>query len=130
MLDSCALNGQHLVEPPHVPFFTCKFCAEKRLDQLGRDRDSDHARTEHKNIHIVMFHALVRRVRVMANGGSDSVNLVRRDGCAHTAAADKNSTVSTALEDRFANRFRKIGIIDSRCAVCAHVDDFVAQSLQ
>ena len=56
--------------------------ADVRIDELNRGLRANHAATQHQDIHIVMLHALMRRVHIMAKTSPDSLQLV----CRHRSA--------------------------------------------
>ena len=66
----------------------------------------------------------------MAEGGADSVYLVRGDAGAHAAAADQDAALRAAVRERPADGAGVVRIVDGVGAVGAHVQDFVAGLLE
>ena len=68
-------------------------CPEERAGALDRELDRDDPRTEAQDVHVVVLHALARRVRVVADRGADAAHLGRCDGRPDAAAADEDAPV-------------------------------------
>src|SRR3972149_1618025 len=64
------LDGLHLVQPADVARFLGKARAHERFHQFPGQRRSDDAGAHHEHVHIVVLHALVRRVGVVAQPGT------------------------------------------------------------
>src|SRR5262249_44695054 len=82
---------------------------------------ADHARAQDQYVHVVMFHALVRGVTVMAKTGANAGNLVGGDGCAHAAAANQNAAFTLAAKQAERNRFGEVRITNRLGAIGAGV---------
>ena len=78
--------------------------------------ESHNPRAQHQHVHIVVLHALVRRISVVAHPRANAGNLVRRHAHAHARPANQNAAWRLAALDRLAHPLRKIGIIVLRLA--------------
>src|ERR1039458_1635084 len=108
----CGLDREHLLEPPFKAWFLClELCADECVRQLKRQRRSDDPRAQHEHIHVVVLHALVRRIGVVANPRANSRNLVRRYAHTHARSANQNSPRRNARFDRLAHLLCKVRII-------------------
>jgi hypothetical protein len=76
-----------------VAWSAAEVSGQKGLDQFPGERRPDHSLTQAKNVHIVIFDALVGGENIMDKPGTHPGNFVRGDGCSDTAAADGHSTV-------------------------------------
>src|ERR1035437_2828935 len=121
-------DGQHFFEPARKSLFRCnELGADKRIHNFVRQRGPDNSRAKRDHVHIVMLHALVCRVSVVAHPGTDTRNLVRRHTHTHTRAADENPTRRYARLERVAHLLRKVRVIVWRIAVeSSQVDDLMA----
>jgi hypothetical protein len=111
-----------------MPLFVRESGAQKRPDQLVSEFDTDHPRTHHKHVHIVVFDALVGGIRVMAQAGADAGDLVGGHGSADARPAHNDASVSPARTDRVPDGRREIRVIHRCRAVCAAVQRFVGQA--
>ena len=90
-------------------------------------RDASIIRPKHKHIHVVVLHALVRRIGVVANPGANPGNVVGRDAHAHSRSANENPARRYAGLDRFAHLLCKIGtVVLGLNLIRTQVDHFVA----
>jgi len=94
-----------------MTFVAGEACGEKGLDDLVGKFHTDDARPEYKDIHVIVFHTLMRGIGVVANSCTYTRELIRRDGSAYAAAADENSTIDVVASNRIPDRFREIGIV-------------------
>ena len=107
--------------------FVAEVRVQKGFHQIFGERAGDYARTEHEDVHVVVFDALVRGIGVVANGGADAVEFVGGDGGADAAAADENAAFDRARLDGFADGLGEIGIIARLRVVSAEIDNAVAE---
>ena len=123
------LDREDLVQPPPVPRLAGERRAEERDRALPRRLRSDHSRAEGQHVHVVVLHALVGRVRVVADGAPDAANLVRRDARADARAADQDAPIRFTVADRKAEPLGEIRIVVLRVrAIAAEVDRLVAEA--
>ena len=69
---------------------------------LERRLGPDDPGAERQDVHVVVLDALVGRVGVVADGGADAADLVRRDARADAGAADEDAALGLAVADRVA----------------------------
>src|SRR5258708_7782768 len=106
--------------------FVAEARAQKYSAQVLRQLNANHARPQHQHIHVVVLHALVRRIAVMAEPGADSRDLVGCNGRAYSASADQDPALGCNLHQTCGYSLRIIRIVYRRRAVCADVSDFVS----
>src|SRR5581483_3661381 len=116
------LDREHLAEAAHVALFAGELRRREGADELDGDLRPNDTRAEGEHVHVVVLDALVRGVRVVADGTADAGDLVRRDRCADAAPADQHAAVSAAGCHRIADRAREVGVVDGRLAVRAQVE--------
>lgn len=83
-----------------------------------------------KDVRVVVFHALVGRVHVMAQGAADAGDLVGGHDGPHARAADEHSPLGLAGLNQPAGGPRDVGEVNGRLAWRASVYDLVAKFLQ
>src|SRR5581483_7532769 len=110
------LDREHLAEAAHVALFAGELRRREGADELDGDLRPNDTRAEGEHVHVVVLDALVRGVRVVADGTADAGDLVRRDRCADAAPADQHAAVSAAGCHRIADRAREVGVVDGRVA--------------
>src|SRR5215472_17819890 len=93
---------------------------ESRAQVLGQ-LNSDDARAQDQHVDVVMLHALMRGVAVMADPGADSRNLVGGYRSAYTASAEDDAAIAFAGEKALGYFLREVGIIDRRSAAGARI---------
>src|SRR5215472_2392852 len=93
---------------------------ESRAQVLGQ-LNSDDARAQDQHVDVVMLHALMRGVAVMADPGADSRNLVGGYRSAYTASAEDDAAIAFAGEKALGYFLREVGIIDRRSATGARI---------
>src|ERR1035437_6435514 len=77
------LNGVNFGEAPNVARFVGKSRGDESVHQFLRHRFTDHTSTEHQHVHVVMFDALVRGVRIVAEACADARNFIGRHRRSH-----------------------------------------------
>ena len=110
-----------------------RLAAEGRREEGERDLErglrADDAGAEGQDVHVVVLDALVRRVRVVADGGADAADLVGRDAGADARAADQDAAVRLAARRRRARAARRSpGSRRPGRAVATEVDQLVAEA--
>jgi hypothetical protein len=100
-----------LLQTRDVSFAAVKGRAKKGVDQFKRQFRANHACTQHKHVHIVVFDALTRAICIMRNAGADPVHLVGSNAHTHTAAADQDAAFGLSILQCFADVTRKIRVI-------------------
>src|ERR1700677_3221654 len=86
----------HFAKPAQMALGMAEFRCQIRFDKLPCDFRSDRAATHAQDVHVVVFHALVRRKMIANQAGTNSGNLVSRDRGADTAAADRDAALHLA----------------------------------
>ncbi|MDQ1273710.1 MAG: hypothetical protein QG663_1586 [Thermodesulfobacteriota bacterium] len=66
---------------------------------------------QHEHVSVVVLHALVCRVRVMAQAGADTADFIGRHRCTHAATANHDASLGFLAENHFANGLGEIRII-------------------
>jgi hypothetical protein len=106
------LYRQHLLKPPHKPLFCIdKLCRDKPVHNLEGQRRPNNPRSQHADVHIVVLHALVRGVGVVAHPGANPRYLVGRHAHSNSRAANQNPARRLALLQRQTHLLGKVGIV-------------------
>src|SRR5690349_3229440 len=122
------LDREDLAEPAAVARLPAELRAEEGEDALPGRLRADHPRAEGQDVHVVVLDALVGGIRVVADGGPDAADLVRRDARAHAGAADEDPAVRVPVADRIADLRREVRVVILGVgAVAAQVDQLVAE---
>jgi transketolase len=103
-----------LFQPSYVTLASLELCLEVRAHQLSRELGPHNLGAEAEDVHVVVLDTLVRRVGVVADGCSDSDELVGRHGSPDAGATDEHPSVRLARKHGFAELLREIGVIDAR----------------
>lgn len=98
---------------PDMPFFMGFVSGvQKGGDQLLRQRRTDNPAAEADHVHVVVFNALMSRIRIVHQRGIDAGDLVGSDARADAAPADDDAAFGAAIYDMLRDRFGKIRIIN------------------
>ena len=125
-------SGQASIHPTQFLYPAAEFPAggkhsfQKQIDQFNRRGVPDDLPAQRDDLDIVMLYALVGCIDVMANTGTDSGHLVAGDAGANPGAAEHNSPLTAAVQNRFADFFRDIGKINRFRVIAAKVSQLVA----
>ena len=104
---------------------------QKGLDQFPGERRPDHFSTQTKDIHVVIFDALMGGEDIMDEPGTHAGNLVRGDGRSHAAAAERHSAFNLPRGDGPGQGDDEVGVVISGVQlVCAEVHDLVPRATQ
>src|SRR3954468_55748 len=123
----CPLQFSDLFQPTHVAFPAVELCTQERADELAGQLRADHLRADAEDVHVVVLDALVRRVRVVADGGPDARELAGGDRGADAGAADEDPALRVTAADRIADLTRLVRVVDPRFGpIRAEVDGLVA----
>ena len=87
---------------------------------LGQFRP-DHASAEDKDVHIVMLHALMCGISIMAKTGPNAGKFVGSHGRTHAATANQDTAFAAALHDVERQTLGEIRIVDRGSAVRSQV---------
>jgi hypothetical protein len=90
------LKRLHFVDSSLVTNGSAEPGFQKSLDQFPRECGPDHLSAQTKDIHVVVFNALVSREHVMDEACAHTGNFVGADGGPHAAAAERNSAIDCA----------------------------------
>ena len=110
-----------------MPLFVRKFRAHKRAHQILGQRYANDTGTQHKNIDIVVLHALMRGIGVMRNAGADARQFVRRHRRADAAAADQNAAIGASFKHGKTYSFGIIRIIHRIRAIGTEIENAVVE---
>jgi len=105
------LHGQDLVQAPLVSLLTGKLGRYEGRYDLSRQLIPHDSRPEAQDVHVVVLHALVSRVRVVAHCRPDSPHLVCRDRRPNATAADEHAAVGAARRHEIGQRFGIVGVV-------------------
>jgi hypothetical protein len=84
---------------------------QKRVNQLLSERTTDNPAAQAKDVHVVVFNALVRRIGIVAERRVDSRDFVGGDAGPYPAAADDDAALSAPIQHLAGDSFRIIRII-------------------
>src|ERR1051326_3396186 len=117
-----------LLKPAHVALAAVEAGSEEGAHQLGRQFGADHLRAQAEHVHVVVLDALVRGVRVVANGRANPGDLARRHRSAHSRAANEDGALGVAAANRLADLPRLVRVVDARLGlVRAEIVRFVTK---
>jgi len=121
------LDGFHFIEAPQMPFFVGEFWLS-----VARTSSSPmagyHTRAQHQDIHIVVFHSLVRRNKYRGTSRRGMPRICwrpRKRQCRFHKSARLDRRGHLA---RFADGFREIRVINGSGAIRSDVDNIVPKS--
>ena len=106
-----SLDLQHLGQPPRVTLAAGIGGIEEGVDDLEGKFGTDDPSTNAQDIHVIVLHALMRRVGVVTNRRADARNLVGRDTHPLTAAANDDPAICPPVDQLAGDRHSKIGIV-------------------
>ena len=95
------------------------------VNQLAGELDADDTTAEHEHIHVVVLHALMRRVGVVAQAGANAGNPVCGHRCADAAAAEHDAALHSRFANRLADGFSVVRVVHRILAVGTHVEHFM-----
>ena len=79
-----------------MPLLACKRGAKISVCQFARSFRTDHAGTQHQNVHVIVFDTLVGGIDVMTEARADARKFVRGDRSADPTAANQYSPIGLA----------------------------------
>src|SRR5262249_35897559 len=124
------LERGDLGEAPPVPLPGGVARPEEGAHEIaGQSRPHDPP-AEHEDVHVVVFHTLVRRVRIVADRRADAGKLVGGDACADAAPADEDAALGASADHRRADGFGEVRIVHGLGGVGSHVQDVVPVAAQ
>jgi hypothetical protein len=95
-----------------MPFFAGETCVDVSDTKiLGKLRTND-ARAQYEDVGVVMLHALMGGVCVMAKAGTDSRNFIGGHRRSYTASADQDATLRIAAKHAQADGLGEVRVID------------------
>jgi hypothetical protein len=121
------LDRPYFLKPSHVAGLAGEVCLEKSLHQFSRNLDADHPRAEHKYIHIIVFHALVCRIFVMAQPGADAGNLVCCNAGSDPASADEHTPIRRSVQHLPGDDLGVVRVVDRVFGVSSGVVNLMAK---
>ncbi len=103
---------------------------EERLHQVLCELRADDARTEHEHVHIVVLHALMRGIGIVAHRRPDPRQLICRHARPDPAAADEHAALGLAVQHCPAHGFGKVWIVGWVFIERADIQHIVSQRAQ
>ena len=89
--------------------FVGEASVQERANELAGELDADDTPAEHQHIHVVVLNALMCRIRVMAQSGTNPWNPVRGHRCANPAPAEQDAALGPVLARGATDCFRIVG---------------------
>ena len=80
-----------------MSFLTTELRIHKRPHYVQRQLDSHYSRAKAEHIAIIMFAALMRGIRVAAEGRANTVEFISRHGGADTTTADQYANLGGSV---------------------------------
>src|SRR5438445_3303910 len=108
---SWRLESLHLAKPAKVALLAGEAGSDEGARKIPRQGLADDAGSEAEDVHVVVLHALMRAVGVVAEAGPHAADLVGRDRGADAAAADENAPLGLSVGHRVRHRRRGVGVI-------------------
>jgi hypothetical protein len=84
----------HFLDSALMPNRTAEASLQKRLNQFPSQRRPNYLTAEGKNVHVVVFNALVSGEDIVNEPRAHASNLVGADGRPHTASAKRYSAIN------------------------------------
>lgn len=104
---------------------------KKGFDQFQGEPGPDHLSAKTKNIHVIVFHALMGGEHIVYQPGAHAGDFVRGDRCAHSAAAEGDAALHSRARDCPCQWNDEVGIVVSRVEfVRAVVLDLIPRGAQ
>ena len=128
-LKRSGLDRSYLRESSLVAFLARVFGPDVRADHVFGQSLAHDAASEHEHVHRIVLDALVGRVVVLAVGGTDSRDLVRRDARPHPGTTKHDSAVDFSADHRQRDLLGVIGIVDTLGRIGSDIDHFMTQGL-
>ncbi len=110
--------------------FVGVFRIKKGAYQFESDGLTDDPTAHDKHVHVIVLDSLMSRVMIVAETGTHTRNLVRCNGCPHTAAANENPAGGVPLANGQAYGLREIRVIYRFGAARAEIDHLMLQLRQ
>src|SRR5438034_5360249 len=104
-----------LLESSHVARTAVEAGGEERRQEVAREGRPDDFRAEAEHVHVIVLHALVRGVDVVADGRANPRELAGRHRSAHAGPADEDAELGVPALDRLPDFPGLHGIVDPRC---------------
>jgi len=125
------LQRLHFCQTALVALGAAEMSGKTSLDQFQSESGSDHFSTQTKDIHVVIFDALMGGENIMDEPSTDAGDFVRSDGRSHATAAERHSTLHLSRGDSPGQGDDEVGVVISGVQlVCAEVHDLVPQAKQ
>src|SRR6266566_4364515 len=99
----CFLHFFDLLKPAYIALSSVEASAQKGSNELSGELGADHLGADAEHVHVVVLDTLMGRIRVVAGRCTDPVELARRDRCANARAADEDTALGCAGQDRLAD---------------------------
>ena len=117
-----------LAKTTHVAFLVSEVRPDESVSQFERHCGTDDTSAENENVHIVVFHALMSRVDVVADRSANSVYLIGGDRSAHARTADQYASLAASIEDCLSDLDGKIWVVDGVGSAGTNIDYLVTCS--
>jgi len=99
-----------------MPFLVGEFCAYEGFYEILGQLDANYTLAQNQDVDVVVFHSLMRRIRVMTHPGPDSGQFVGCHAGSHAAAANQDAALGFVIQHRTAHGLGKVRII-GRCFI-------------
>jgi hypothetical protein len=116
-----ALELTELREPPSALRLHAELGGEKGGQYLLDKLDADDLRANAQQVDIIVLHALVGGVGVVADRGANPGSLVAGDARSHAGAADEQPSIGHAAADGSADGLGDVGEVDRVRPVGANI---------
>src|SRR5262245_31174011 len=106
------LERGDLGEAPHVPLLGRVARADEGPHEIAGQRRPHDPPAQHEDVHVVVFHTLVSRVRIVADRRADAGKLVGGDACADAAPADQQAALGASVDHCRDHGLGEVRIVD------------------
>jgi hypothetical protein len=118
------------VHPPSELLFRAELRSQKRAQNLFGNTDAHDPGADAQHVYVVVLHALVSRVRVVAQRSTDTWYLVCGDACADTRSTYHNASIGGTASYCLTHQTSDIREVYRLGRVCAKVFNLMAQGTQ
>src|SRR5262249_25031064 len=105
---------------PHLP---TEASVQEGANKLAGELDADDTTAEHQHVHVVVLNALVGRIGVVTQSGTNPWNPICGHRGANAAPAEQDTALGSVLAQGSTDSGRIVGIIHRIGAVGAQVED-------
>src|SRR5829696_991642 len=106
------LHRFDLSQSVHVPLAAVEAGTQEGAHEVGRELGADDLGAEAEHVHVVVLHALVGGIDVVADCRPDPGHLASRHRGTDTGAADEHAALRIAGQDRLSELARLVRVVD------------------